>query len=388
MVPRCLAGTPSIAREDACAPRRNEGTRAVPRRTGEFMPYTPRVSWRGDAYIAGMGEDLAEGFKDFFKGIQENQFLEGTLKGIVADMKNRGMSVDPELLKKFPTGSIGAKRAVVSELGMMRQRMIEEQDPLRLAQLAQMQAGTEAERGKTAWYGQQRADAERKAQEASDLQKAVKLFGTVLQRTGGNMEQSVREVPGVLQSENVVGNLAALYKLRPQGLPAGQVTPVPGGGRIVHRGPEAPPIYEEPAKPPIEEPTELPATRVIGGQNYYWDKWKGAYVHVPQEATKATESSGEMVPAFYLNDQGQRVNIPGLFANRKSGAVQDMRGTEQRILGEYGGPEPGLKGTTLVKEKVPPGYLPLPKNQKDFKPGKYWWNGKGWIFDGEIVRPE
>jgi hypothetical protein len=102
------------------------------------MPYNPGIEYRGDRYlfegVAGAGQAIAQGVKQWRANKEEGQFLDGraeTLAQLVAPRVAKGGNVDPKVLDdlaKFPSLSLSQKRGKLAGLEfLLDQNMRQEQ---------------------------------------------------------------------------------------------------------------------------------------------------------------------------------------------------------------------------------------------------------------------
>jgi hypothetical protein len=62
-------------------------------------------------------DSLVEALQKYASDKKENDFLTSTFETMAASRAKRGMPVDPDILQKFHSGSLGAKRGIVSAMG-------------------------------------------------------------------------------------------------------------------------------------------------------------------------------------------------------------------------------------------------------------------------------
>lgn len=102
------------------------------------MAYNPGIQYRGDQYLyegtKAMGDNMAKAMDALAEVRAEDQFLGEAMQSLAKQRAQAGLGeVDPETMQRFYSGSIGAKRGIVSGLGAELNQYAHQQEEQRKA---------------------------------------------------------------------------------------------------------------------------------------------------------------------------------------------------------------------------------------------------------------
>lgn len=141
------------------------------------MAYNPGIDYRGDRYLfegaKAAGENMGQALQELAKVRAEDQFLGEAMQSLAKQRSQMGLGeVDPETMQRFFSGSIGAKRGIVSGMGAELSQFAHQQEEQRKAK---------AQEANMAYQGAIIDQMKAKAAEAQEYRARDKAFNDELQ---------------------------------------------------------------------------------------------------------------------------------------------------------------------------------------------------------------